>query len=216
MYNILLMRSCFARLLVPTLLLSAALHAQPTPAQRGREVFRACGGCHNHLTDARKAAPSLRILFGKVRLINGKRTTEQNVMELVTEGYNRMPSYKYMLRPQDWEDLMAFLKTLKGRPEIVPVLQPVRGSDDEVLKAGKAHYAEHCAGCHEQAESKIPNLLGLYKREALADGSRIDEAAIVKRVREGHGEMPPKADVFDDAALFRLVAYLKAQQFDPL
>jgi mono/diheme cytochrome c family protein len=211
MYNILLMRSCLARFLFLASVLAVSLHAQPNLAERGREVFRACGGCHNHLTDARKAAPSLRTLFGKVRLINGKRTTEQSVMELVTEGYNRMPSYKYMLRPQDWEELMAFLKTLKGRPEIVPVLQPIRGTDEEVLKAGKTHYAEHCAGCHEQADGKIPNLLGLYRRETLADGSRIEEAAIVKRAREGHGEMPPKADVFDNSAMFSLVAYLKAQ-----
>jgi mono/diheme cytochrome c family protein len=156
-------------------------------------------------------APSLRTLFGKVRLINGKRTNEQNVTELVTEGYNRMPAYKYMLRPQDWEELMAFLKTLRGRPEIVPVLQPIRGNDDEILKAGKAHYAEHCAGCHESKDGKTPELLGVYKREALADGNRVEEVAIVKRVREGHGGMPAKADVLNDSALFTLVAFLKAQ-----
>src|SRR5215203_6799300 len=142
------MHFCIVRFLPAFLIITPHLSGQTTPEQKGRDVFRACAGCHNHLTDARKAAPSLRVLFGKVRLMNGKRTSEQSVMELVTEGYNRMPSYKYMLRPQDWEELMAFLKTLKGRPEIVPVLQPIRGNDDEVLRTGKALYTEHCGTCH--------------------------------------------------------------------
>lgn len=207
------MQFCTVRRAFPIVFLASALmHAQPTPEEKGREVFRACGGCHNHRTDARKMGPSLRTLFGKVRLINGKRTTEQNVMELVTEGYNRMPSYKNMLRPQDWQDLIAFLKTLRGRPEIVPVLKPGRGSDDEVLKAGQAHYTEHCAGCHEPNQGRTaPDLTSLYRRETLADGGRVEEAAIVKRVREGHGGMSAKADVLDEATLFQLVAYLKAQ-----
>ena len=205
------MPSCTVRILLLTLLLAVRLKAQSTLEDKGREVFRACGGCHNYLTDARKMAPSLRTLFGKVRLINGKRTNDQNVMELVTEGYNRMPSYKYMLRPQDWEELMAFLKTLKGRPEIVPVLKPIRGNDDEVLKSGKALYAEHCESCHGATQGKSPDLLTLYKRETLADGAKVEEAAIVRQVREGHGGMPAKTDVFDEAALFSLVAYFKAQ-----
>jgi len=129
----------------------------------------------------------------------------------VTEGYNRMPSYKYMLRPQDWEELMAFLKTLKGRPEFAPVLQPTRGSDEEILKAGKARYEEHCAGCHEQAGGHVPSLAGLSKRGTFSDGTRVEEGPIVKRVREGHGGMPGKADVLDNGALFSIVSYLIAR-----
>jgi mono/diheme cytochrome c family protein len=194
-----------------TFVLTVSIQAQSTPEEKGREVFRACGGCHNYLTDGRKMAPSLRTLFGKVRLINGKRTNEQNVMELVTEGYNRMPSYKYMLRPQDWEELMAFLKTLKGRPEIVPVLKPIRGTDEEILKAGKTHYADHCGSCHGAAGAKAPDILTVYKRETLAGGELVEEAAIVRRIREGHGGMPSKSGDLDEAALFSLVAFLKAQ-----
>jgi mono/diheme cytochrome c family protein len=193
------------------LVFALALQAESTPEEKGREIFRACGGCHNYLTDARKMAPSLRTLFGKVRLVNGKRTNEQNVTELVTEGYNRMPSYKYMLRPQDWQELMAFLKTLQGRPEIVPVLKPIRGTDEEVLKAGKALYTENCESCHSRLAGTTPNLLTVYKRDTLADGSRVEESAIVRRIREGHADMPSKAEAFDEAALFSLVAYLKAQ-----
>lgn len=204
------MRSCFARFFL-CVLLTASAHAQLTPEQKGREVFRACHGCHNTQTDARKAGPSLRILFGKVRLINGKRTTDENVLALIREGYNRMPSYQYLLRPQDWQELLAYLKTLRGRPEVVPVLQPIRGSDEEILASGKKHFAEQCAGCHVQPEGKAPDLLTLYTRRAFANGEQVEEGAIVTRVREGHGGMTAKTDVLDDAALFTLVAFLKAQ-----
>ena len=191
--------------------LTIAVRAQSPAEARGREVFRACNACHNLLTDARRAGPSLRTLFGKVRLINGKRALDQNVRELVTEGYNGMPSYKNLLRPQDWEDLMAFLKTLRARPEIGPVLRPIRGSDEEVLNNGKRFYSEQCAQCHTQTTSETPDLLTVYKRPQLADGERVQEAAILRRIREGHGGAPARADTVDDAALFSLIAYLKAQ-----
>lgn len=185
--------------------------SQATPEQKGREVFRACQGCHNVLTDARKAGPSLRTLFGKVRLINGKRAIEQNVAELITEGYNGMPSYKNMFRPQDWEELMAYLKTLRGRPEFEATLKPIRASDEEVLNRGKQLYANECASCHNSTELKTPDVLTVYKRETFRNGDRVSEVGIVQRIREGHGGMSAKTDIWDDASLFCLVAYLKAQ-----
>ena len=57
--------------------------------KRERPYFRRAAICHNVLTDARKAGPSLRTLFGKVRLVNGKRATEQNVLQLITERVQR-------------------------------------------------------------------------------------------------------------------------------
>jgi mono/diheme cytochrome c family protein len=193
------------------LTLTLTIRAQSTPEARGRDVFRACSGCHNILTDARRAGPSLRTLFGKVRLINGKRALDQNVRELVTEGYNGMPSYKNLLRPQDWEDLMAFLKTLRARPQISPVLRPIRGSDEEVLNNGKKLYEDQCAQCHGQPDNGIPEIFAVYKRPQLATGEPVQDAAIVWLIREGHGGMPAKADDVDNAELFSLIAYLKAQ-----
>ena len=210
MYDNLQMGLSSGRLLL-ALGFATFLAAQPTPAEKGREVFRACSGCHNVLTDARKSGPSLRTLFGKVRLINGKRAIDQNVMELITEGYNGMPSYKNMLRPQDWQELMAYLKTLRGRPEITPVLRPIRGSDEEILNRGQTIYAQECASCHGEVEARIPELLAVYKRPSFANGDRVSEVGIVQRIRDGHGGMPSKAEALDDAALFALVAYLKAQ-----
>ena len=193
-----------------SILLTPAGHAQTTAEARGKDVFRACSGCHNVLTDARRAGPSLRTLFGKVRLINGKRALEQNVRDLVTEGYNGMPSYKNLLRPQDWEDLMAYLKTLRGRPEINAVLRPIRGSDEDVLNNGKKFYLEQCGECHAEPANGTPEILTVYKRSQLANGDPVQEATILRRIREGHGNMPANSSP-DDALLFSLIAYLKAQ-----
>lgn len=149
----------------------------------------------------------MRTLFGKVRLINGKRAIEPNVVDLITDGYNSMPSYRNMFRPDDWTYLLAYLKTLRSRPEFASILQPIRGSDEDILASGKNHFTEHCAPCHDGAKAKAPSLLQIYKREE----NPITQLAIVARVREGHGGMPPQKDVLDDAVLFCLIAYLKAQ-----
>ena len=41
-------------------------------AAKGKELFQTCAGCHNTANDDRKMGPSLRTLFGKVTLRNGK------------------------------------------------------------------------------------------------------------------------------------------------
>ena len=178
-------------------LIAIAGQSDTPDVEKGKVVFQACRYCHNVLTDGRKAGPSLRTLFGKVLLVNGKRAIEQNVVQLITEGYNGMPSYRYLLRPDDWEHLLAYLKTLRGRPEINPVLKPIRGSDDDILAAGKKHFSEHCGSCHEV--------------QKLLSGEPVKESAVVSRTREGHGGMPSKKDILDDADLFALMAFLKAQ-----
>lgn len=194
--------------------LASSATAESADHEKGKAVFQACRHCHNVLTDARKAGPSLRTLFGKVRLVNGKRATEQNVIQLITDGYNGMPSYRYILRPEDWTDLMPYLKSLRARPEVAPVLKAIRGSDEEVLATGKKVYAEHCTSCHNRPNDtpeKTPELLSVYRRETLASGDPVGEATIVPRIREGHAGMPAKQDVLDDTALFALIAFLRVQ-----
>jgi mono/diheme cytochrome c family protein len=194
------------------------LSSQPplTEEQRlGQDVFQACIHCHNVLTDARRGAPSLRTLFGKVRLRNGKRTLEDNVAQFILDGKDGMPSYRYMFRPELFNALMAYLKTLRARPEIRPLLAPIRGADREVLTAGRSLYLEHCASCHDGADPAVPGLLRIYSRELLSNGEPVAEASIVPRIREGHAGMPAKKDSLDDAALFRLIAFLKAQPWSP-
>jgi mono/diheme cytochrome c family protein len=195
--------------LILACLLAAPVLAETPDHEKGKAVFQACRHCHNVLTDARKAGPSLRTLFGKVRLVNGKRATEQNVVQLITDGYNGMPSYRYILRPEDWTDLMPYLKSLRARPEIAPVLKIIRGSDEEVLATGRKIYADHCGSCHDRSEKDKPELLSVYRRETLSTGEPVEEATLVPRIREGHAGMPAKKDVLDDAALFALIAFLR-------
>lgn len=174
----------------------AAAETLTAEQQRGKSLFQACGGCHNVLTDARKSGPSLRTLFGKVRLTNGKRTTVDNVAQLIVDGYNGMPSYRHMFRPDDWSDLLAYLKTLRSRPEIGAVLKPVRGSDAEVLATGKKLFDERCSKCHE-------TLKGTAEEP-------VREAIILPRVRDNHGATVPPEDPLEEAAIFALLQYLKA------
>src|SRR5271166_4502571 len=82
----------------------------------GKEMFKTCAGCHNIDNDQRKMGPSLRTLFGKVTLRNGKRVDDANVREIIREGFNGMPSFAYSYRPAEMDDLMAYLHTLAGKP----------------------------------------------------------------------------------------------------
>lgn len=142
---------------------------------------------------------------------NGKRTSEENVAQLILEGYNGMPSYRYMFRPAEWSDLLAYLKTLRGRPEINSVLQTARGTDEQVLAAGSKVFEERCRSCHDGPDAKAPAVLSIYSRDQLAAGEPARESGILKRVRDNHGGTVPAGNPLDDAALFALFALLKAQ-----
>jgi mono/diheme cytochrome c family protein len=189
----LLLAAAGLSVIVPTL--SAA------DAAKGKELFRACASCHNYDTDARKTGPSLRTLFGKVTLRNGKRVTEENVVNLILDGYNRMPSYRYQFRPAELDDLLAFLKTLNARPG---------GTADDTatdpLTVGKTAFRTYCSRCH-QAEG---DLKGLFGREKLANGEPMTEKAVMSVIEKGDGEMPPMKVWIDGPSLKALIAYLKS------
>ena len=101
---------------------------------------------------------------------------------------------------------MAYLKTLRGRPEVGSVLKPVRGSDSEVLARGEALHTEHCGSCHP---GKAPDLKALYRRGEMANGEPVKEPAVLTRIRSGHANAPPNESL-EEAALFALINYLKA------
>ena len=88
----------------------------------------------------------MRSLFGKVTLRNGKRATEENVRAIVLDGYNGMPPFRYNLTAEQADDLMAFLLTLKAKPE-------------EVATSGDAPlFKAYCASCHapELRGARVP------------------------------------------------------------
>ena len=144
--------------------------------EKGRELFRSCSGCH-----VSGRAPKLDSLFGKVTLRNGSRVSDENVREIVQEGFNGMPSFRYSFRAAEMDDLMAYLRTMKGRPAQTD------------LAAGPGYFKAWCARCHSATE--FP--------ERLVEGS-------VQRVEEGHAGTQPLSEWLDGAARKILFDYLRS------
>jgi cytochrome c2 len=81
-------------------------------AAKGKEVFEACAPCHNVDNDSRKMGPSLKGLFKRAKLENGKKLTEENVRSQINSEGKQMPHYQDILSDQEKDDLIAYLKTL--------------------------------------------------------------------------------------------------------
>jgi len=156
-------------------------------AAKGKVLFQTCAGCHNTANDDRKMGPSLRTLFGKVTLRNGKHVDDESVREIVLEGYNGMPSFRYSFRPAEIDDLMAYLHTLTGKPAAA------------TSGKGESYFRAYCLRCHnpDSRSSTRPDLRGAYKPEWAA------------LIDEGHGGAPPLKEWLDGAARQALLDYLK-------
>jgi cytochrome c len=89
-----------------------ALSAASPDAAKGKAIFKQCATCHNAGSDAKKIGPSLKGLFKREKLANGKRVGDATVRAKIDEGGNGMPQYKDMLSEQEKADLIAYLKTL--------------------------------------------------------------------------------------------------------
>jgi cytochrome c2 len=81
-------------------------------AEKGKEVFEQCSACHNVETDEKKMGPSLKGLYKREKLKNGKKVTDPNVKALIDAGGNGMPAYEDMLSDQEKTDLIAYLHTV--------------------------------------------------------------------------------------------------------
>ena len=86
--------------------------AAPADAAKGKETFEQCAVCHNVDTDEKKMGPSLKGLFKKDKLKNGKKPTEANIKAIINAGGNGMPAYADMLSDDEKADLLAYLKTI--------------------------------------------------------------------------------------------------------
>jgi cytochrome c2 len=104
-------------LIYPALALTVLL-AAPTLAQKkgdaakGKEVFEQCGICHSATTDEKKLGPSLKGIYKKATLKNGKKVSDASVTEAVNKGGNGMPPFAEILSTGEKTDLLAYLKTL--------------------------------------------------------------------------------------------------------
>lgn len=79
--------------------------------EKGKEVFEQCGVCHNVDTDEKKIGPSLKGLFKRDKLKNGKKVTDENVRAVINAGGNGMPAYSDMLSDEEKADVIAYLHT---------------------------------------------------------------------------------------------------------
>jgi cytochrome c len=81
-------------------------------AEKGKETFEQCGACHNTDTDEKKMGPSLKGLYKKDKLHNGKAVTDANVKAVIDKGGNGMPPYEELLSAEEKANVIAYLKTL--------------------------------------------------------------------------------------------------------
>jgi cytochrome c2 len=169
-------------------------------AEKGKEVFKSCSACHNVDNDQRKMGPSLRSLFGKVLLTNGKRTNETNVRALVLEGYNQMPSFRSFLTDEQVDDLLAYLVTLNNK--IAP--RPTTGPD--------AAFRTWCISCHDPRKNgeRGPDLRGLFARGKLSNGQAVTEISLRHLMDDGHATAPPLRQWLDEPSRQSILNYLKS------
>jgi cytochrome c2 len=180
------------------LLLCCAGWAAGDPV-RGKEQFKTCLGCHSVDSDERKMGPSLRSLFGKVMLHNGKRATEENVRALVLDGYNGMPSFRMSLTESQVNDLMAYLVTLNSKAPATT------GSGAD------AAFNTWCFTCHDPRKygERGPDLRGLFTRGKFSGGEAVTERALRRLMDDGHGTAPPLRDWLDEPSRQAILNFLK-------
>ena len=81
-------------------------------AAAGKLLFdQKCQDCHDADTDETKTGPGLKgVKDGK--LPSGMKATRDNILELVNEGRDEMPSVKDSLSDQEKENVIAYVLTL--------------------------------------------------------------------------------------------------------
>lgn len=94
------------------LMIAAPAAAQKGDAAKGKEVYEQCGVCHAADTNEKKMGPSLKGLYKKAKLHNGKKVTDATVTEIVNKGGDGMPAFDEILSAEEKTNLLAYLKTL--------------------------------------------------------------------------------------------------------
>src|SRR2546427_3741043 len=81
-------------------------------SERGKEIyFYKCWVCHNDYTRAAgTAAPTLRDLYKRPRLMSGQPVNDQTVAAKIKNGGPNMPGYPYTQRAPDPAGLGRFLR----------------------------------------------------------------------------------------------------------
>ena len=93
------------------LALGATMFAKGDAAQ-GKNVFQQCAVCHNADVDEKKVGPSLKGLFERKKLKNGKSVSDENVLAQINNGGGGMPPFAEKLSQGEKDNLIAYLHTL--------------------------------------------------------------------------------------------------------
>lgn len=79
----------------------------------GRRVFeRQCAVCHDPYSSWGWQGPGLKKLFRKPALPSGTPANDERVVEVITWGKAKMPSFRGALTEQQLQELLAYLHTL--------------------------------------------------------------------------------------------------------
>jgi cytochrome c len=102
------------KIIVP--LVSVAVLGALTAAARpkgdvdqGKKVFDQCTVCHNAETPETKVGPSLKGLFQRKKLKDGKAVSDENVLAKINSGGGGMPSFANTLSAEEKDNLLAYL-----------------------------------------------------------------------------------------------------------
>jgi cytochrome c2 len=104
--------SYFAFTILAAVLALPAFAQKKGDAAKGKEVYEQCGICHSATTDEKKMGPSLKGIYKKAALKNGKKVTDASLTEAINKGGNGMPPFKDILTAAEKTDLLAYLRTL--------------------------------------------------------------------------------------------------------
>jgi mono/diheme cytochrome c family protein len=74
-----------------------------------------CALCHYIDRPEAKFAPSLKDLFRKEKLLNGKPVNDQNVADWIAEGSANMPGFRYTLDPTEIQQIVSYIKGELGK-----------------------------------------------------------------------------------------------------
>lgn len=107
-----MLKILFPAIILMTLFAIPSFAQKKGDAAKGKEIYEQCGVCHSATTDEKKMGPSLKGLFKKASLKNGKKVTDSSVTETIKKGGNGMPPFADILTAPEMADLLGYLKTL--------------------------------------------------------------------------------------------------------
>ena len=81
-------------------------------ATKGKEAFEQCAVCHSATTTEKKLGPGLKGLYGRPKLANGQKPSDQSILAMINKGNGAMPAFADVLSAEEKADLLAYLKTL--------------------------------------------------------------------------------------------------------